>query len=457
MASRANYAQFMTEMTSIAQVIPQDIIRGIFVQVAGVQPLETLRALWPAEFPWYLGRICSRWRTALLSIGPRKLFVVIDPDTAESITNVVTYFLDLNRGRQFDLILCYYCAAQGCILTNAMSHIFGLLVAESAHWRHVCLRTSHPCVILGRYRLKDHLPSLQSLRFEDITEPCLRVVPFHDGSCRDSFANTPSLTHVKLSLTDWDWKFNWSNLTYLHLAGLKRTGTESILLSLQQAINLNTLVTHTVFTNLTCERIILPRLESWRAYDCHWLSYIKAPTLQNLYVDSIYDNGIDVVTSFLCESGCKLAYLTWDGTKEPSSFSKILRHAPELVHVKVLGNSDIIAASIESLSAPIPPDLAFVSDLPVPQLQSLQVGLMIRGWLTDRIIEGLSKFLFFRNGRAASNGGRPIDRVKWLIVENHVIRDERLRRLCEAFRVELHSPADALEIPSIFDRISRIF
>jgi hypothetical protein len=449
-------------MSSIAQVIPQDIIHEIFVQVAGANRLETFRALYPGEFPWYLGHICSWWRTTLLSMITRKLFVAINTETAERITDQVTHFLELNRGRQFDLVVLYYCRTlEGCIWTDAMSHIFGLLVAESAHWRHVHLRACHPCAILRRYRLKDHLPSLQSLRIEDIR--CHRVASFHGGCRRDSFANTP-LTHLELSLADWDWKFDWSNLTYLHLGGLRRNDnhSESIFLSLQQAINLNTLVTDTVFTNLTRnERITLPCLESWRAYDCHWLRYIKAPALQNLYMDSVCDDGIDVVISFLRESGCKLAYLTWDGTKEPSSFSKILRHAPELVHVKVLGDSDIIAASIESLSVPIPADLVFGSDLPAPRLRSLQVEFRIQGWHQGRNIniDGLSKFLLFRNRQTASNGGRPVDRVKWLIVGNDMIQDERLRRLCEAFRVELHSPADAraLPIPSIFDSISKIF
>ena len=453
-------AQLPTEMSSIAQVIPQDIIHEIFVQVAGANRLETFRALYPGEFPWYLGHICSWWRTTLLSMTIRKLFVAINTETAERITDKVTHFLELNRGRQFDLVVLYFCCPQGCILTDAMSsHIFSLLIAESTHWRHVHLRVCHPSAILGRYRLKDHLPSLQSLRLENIR--CDRVASFHGRSCRDSFANTP-LTHLELSLADWDWKFDWSKLTYLHLGclGHNDNHSESIFLSLQQAINLNTLVTDTVFTNFTRnERIMLPRLESWRAYDCHWLRYIKAPALQNLYMDSVCRNGTGVVISFLRESGCKLAYLTWDGTKEPSSFSKILRHVPELVHVKVLGDSDIIAASIESLSIPIPADLVFGSDLPAPRLRSLQVEFGIQGWRQDRNIDRLSKFLLFRNRQTASNDGRPVDRIKWLIVGNDIIQDERLRGLCEAFRVELHSPADAraLSIPSIFDNISKIF
>ena len=391
---------------------------------------------------------------------PHKLFVsILEPEMssrqAESTASVVTYFLGLNRGRQFDLGIRYYCATQGCGWTDAISRIFGLLVAESSHWRHVTLGICLPCAVLRRCRLK-YLPSMQSLRLE---ETSWRAIEIPSGDCRDCFTNTPSLTYVELSLTYYrDWEFDWSNLTYLHLGGTLFIKKQSIFLYLQQAINLDTLITGAVSTNFRArkERITLPRLQSWRAFDCYWLSFINAPALKNLSVGfhGIYDNDIiinrDLVISFLCESDCKLARLTWNcTTKEPSVFSKILRLAPELVHIKLLGDSDIIAASIESLSAPIPGVVGSV--FPVPRLRSLQINLAYNQ-LTDRIINGLSKFLLFRNGQPASNGGRPaiVDRVKWLCVgkgthcsEKHGIQDERLRRLCNAFSVELPSPTDA--------------
>lgn len=365
----------------------------------------------------------------------------------------VTYFLGLNRGRQFDLDIHYYCATQGCVWTDAISRIFGLLVAESAYWRHVSLGICHPCAILGHCRLK-YLPSMQSLRLNDTS---WRAIEIPCGNCRDSFINTPSLTHVELSLRYWDWEFDWSNLTYLHLGGpLLSIRQQSIFFYLQQAINLDTLITGEVPVSnrfrTRDERITLPRLESWRAFNCYWLIFIKAPALKNLSVEfggvDIID--YDLVISFLHESGCKLTHLTWDSsTENPSILSKILRFAPELVHIKLLGD---IAASIESLRAPIPGVVG--SDFPVPRLQSLQVDLL-GDQLTDGIIDGLLKFLLFRNGQVASNGDRPaiVDRVKWLFVgkgpsycEKLGIQDERLGRLYNAFSVELPSLTDALPL-----------
>jgi hypothetical protein len=448
--------QLSTEMTSIVQVIPQDTIHEIFVKVAGVNTFGVSSPLSYAEYPWYLGHVCSWWRTALLSMPPRKLRVSIQPEMsswqAESTASMVTYFLGLNRGRQFDLDICYYCATEGCYWTDELSRIFGLLVAESAHWRHVSLGICHPCAIFGHSscRLK-HLPSMQSLRLHDTSWKAIKIPC---GNCRDSFTNTPSLTHVELSLRYWDWEFDWSNLTYLHLGGPLHTYQQSIFLYLQQAINLETLITDVVVSNRFRTRITLPRLESWRAFDCNWLSFIKAPALKNLSVECRC--AYDLVISFLRESGCKLARLTWySNTENPPILSKILRFSPELVHIKLLGN---IAASIESLSAPIPGVVG--SDFPVPRLQSLQLDLGYYGQITDSIIDGLSKFLLFRNGQAASNGCRPaiVDRVKWLCVEDRPyskpeklrIQGERLGRLCIAFGVELHSLTDALPLAKCY-------
>lgn len=114
----------------------------------------------------------------------------------------------------------------------------------------------------------------------------------------------------------------------------------------------------------------------------------------------------------------------WDGAA--SSLSKILQLAPELVHVELLGDNDIIAASIESLSTPIP-GVVVGSNFPAPRLQSLQVDL-VNGQLTDGIIDGLSKFLVFRNRQPVSNGGRSaiVDRVTWLFVGTRAHYSEKL-------------------------------
>ena len=92
-------------MTSIAQVMPPDIVCEIFVYFG-----TCLNANNPENFPWYLGHICSQWRTALLSMGPHELCVFYEGHywaseilykEYENIVNVETHFLELNRDRQF--------------------------------------------------------------------------------------------------------------------------------------------------------------------------------------------------------------------------------------------------------------------------------------------------------------------------------------------------------------------
>lgn len=106
-------------------------------------------------------------------------------------------------------------------------------------------------------------------------------------------------------------------------------------LSLQQAINLNTLVTFRITDPIDIsERITLPRLESWRVSDYHWLSYIKAPALQNLCICGIPPIDISVIIPFLRASGCKLTLLTVINY-DSSIPIEILRHAPELIYLNL--------------------------------------------------------------------------------------------------------------------------
>jgi hypothetical protein len=106
-------AQLPTEKMSIAQVMPQDIICEIFAYVWNYWHLDANE---PKFFPWYLCHICSQWRTTLLSMGPHKLYVSssegdiwMGRESSFEIANVVTHFLELNRGRQFDLNLRFNC------------------------------------------------------------------------------------------------------------------------------------------------------------------------------------------------------------------------------------------------------------------------------------------------------------------------------------------------------------
>lgn len=81
----------------------------------------------------------------------------------ERMANVVTHFLELNRGRQFDFDLLCDCFPRGAIWMNRKASLFSLLAAESARWRHVTLDICHSaCIAL--YQLKDNLPSMQSLQ-----------------------------------------------------------------------------------------------------------------------------------------------------------------------------------------------------------------------------------------------------------------------------------------------------
>ncbi|KAF8717625.1 hypothetical protein AX14_012083 [Amanita brunnescens Koide BX004] len=87
------------KMTSIAQVIPQDIVQEIFVHIGG-EDIVWLDVEHPKYFPWYLGHICSQWRITLLSMPPRGLKAGKHQRNKELAMNIVTYFLEWKRGHQ---------------------------------------------------------------------------------------------------------------------------------------------------------------------------------------------------------------------------------------------------------------------------------------------------------------------------------------------------------------------
>jgi hypothetical protein len=155
-------------------------------------------------------------------------------------------------------------------------------------------------------------------------------------------------------------------------------------------------------TSYMAERIItLPHLEFWHVLDYHWLGYIKAPALKNLHLHGTGPTGTkiktNVIISFLCKSGCKLTSLTLFYIEE-MYLAEILQHAPELVHLMLEDFADNIVDFIEYLNGP---------ELPVPQLQSLQVMVKFHHYVfTDRLVDGLSKLL--QNRQAKNNGGRQL-------------------------------------------------
>ena len=275
-------------MASIAQVIPNDILHEIFFHFAKVHESLEVNANKPGHFPWYLGHICSQWRTTVLAFVPRKLRVSSvfklqrDAKMLRCVTNIVTFFLELNRGHQFDLnLIGSFCSPWR---DKVVSRILELLVVESAHWHHVTLNHICNCFAgLAHYQVKDHLLSLQSLWLQGRYIQCMpRSNP--GNNFRNFFTNAPSLTHVEVaSIASWDFEIdlsNHSNVTYLYLGGSNMYPP----VSFPQAINLNTLVVDWRHNgNLPYDRTItLPHLESCKLANNGWLRYIRAPALQNL-------------------------------------------------------------------------------------------------------------------------------------------------------------------------------
>ena len=180
----------------------------------------------------------------------------------------MTHFLELSRGRQFDSVLSSH--FDRYLFRDQVSLILGLLVAESARWRHVTLDVRTCDIRVPELdQVKDRLPSMQSLRL--ICIPC--------------FFNWSSLTHICLN-------FMTCEVDHLH----------STILCLQQAINLNTLITPGIAPDSfnISERITLPRLESWQVWlRCRIFVYME--TVPSKSMSSSHRFYASQGVSYLCE------------------------------------------------------------------------------------------------------------------------------------------------------------
>ena len=228
--------------------LPIEILREIFAYLSS--PLRVHRA---HEFPWYLGKVCSRWRVLFFSMRStfwKKIEIDWEPSFlrlirfSERLKAILAFFLHRTQGAPFSFSLF---REGGYPDKKHVRWILKDLLDHSRQWEEVFIRTDPIVFGVGILRnAKGHLPLLKKLEITTTTSSGPPIRP----TFADIFKDAPLLTHVVLQNLPV-WEFNWSSLTILGVGC--QISVYSSLDILQKTVNLVELTFSTVFLDRDAE------------------------------------------------------------------------------------------------------------------------------------------------------------------------------------------------------------
>ncbi|KAM6503955.1 hypothetical protein JOM56_000898 [Amanita muscaria] len=280
-------------------------------------------------FPWYLGQICSLWRTAFFSMYSEfwSTIIIHRPySSRKENVSVAKMFLERTEGRPFSF----------SFKAKYRSPILDLFTAESTRWKDVslCLHHSNENIHLLR-RIKNRIPQLRSLAINNELGMYSDLPLF--------FEDATALTHLSL-IRLGDWRMDWSLLTELELS--QESNVDRLLRVLSQTTNLerlglNKLISKPMELSKLSEKsfdpVTLHRLRTLEISGLAILHFLTTPALQGLCIykpdkEPVHEN----CASFFTRSCCQLqrfgALHFW-----PSELAAILSYMPDL---KVLSMCD---------------------------------------------------------------------------------------------------------------------
>ncbi|KAF8623763.1 hypothetical protein AX15_006205 [Amanita polypyramis BW_CC] len=400
---------------SAVQKLPSDIIREVLKYFGTPMPLHK-----PQRFPWYLGQVCASWRrifTSMTSQFWNRLDINLhvmnelhnDPDSLyayyDHMLRLLQYFLDQARGQSlsFQFKTRFHCLERE---DEYVGRMLELLVAESLRWEdvYVLFRISHLPIL---YRAKNRLPLLRSLQL------IKRTYDKGPGDVYDLFEDTPRLKCLELGHLS-DWRVSWSSLRILKIGEF--SSDMKLLSILAQANRLEKLAIYESFDDVfnlqkITNLLSFPNLKVLTIIGFRLLSVLEAPSLEELYIEDFDEMNMShtIVTSFLTRSSCRLKCLGMAGCSAVS-LTDILRYAPDLVHLNLDNNNDMVKSFGQ---------LAFHRQrrervLPVRHLHSLTV--MDPG-LSDIEIMELSSLLTSRTKEAKNDSGDIlVERLQRLLI-----------------------------------------
>lgn len=293
--------------------MPPEIIREIFSHLFSLP----LRASCPRDFPWYLGQICSQWRTLFFSMQSvfwREIEIDHSPfndkigslgqrKSCERTDEIIIFFLNRTRGESFSFTLL-----EGTPYIWQQDYhvrwIVQVLLEHSRQWDQATIQLKWPEMRLLR-AAKGHLPLLKKLNLsvpdDDLEDRPPAFLAGHASLISPDltiFRDAPLLTEVSLRKIP-DWQFNWSSLTMLDLDDIPKDDHTKIFNILRETVNLVVLWISDAFSLVTVNHevstkglIQFPCLKCLYLHGMELLTALEVPALERLQVafDS-YDNG----------------------------------------------------------------------------------------------------------------------------------------------------------------------
>ena len=311
-------------MASVARSLPPEIVCQVLKHFSASLVFPQC----VAQFPFYLGHICSAWRAAFLSMHSHFWStMILQPGMLYSVdkthgTEMVKTFLQRSQGRPLSLEL-------DRSLDGTANRFLEMFVKESTRWKNIALDVYRQDVQLLSL-VKDRLPQLRSLTIYSATPRSL-------GGCKDFFENAPRLTHVRLNdLTNL--RLPWQSLTALHLCG-EVWHDKLVTDVLPQTANLEELFFSPATRpndNFPAVVVTLPRLKNLFISEAFTLLFvIRTPSLEQTYLEdsqfgaSFRDPSEDCKAFFL-RSPCPLRRLGL-GHCRLQTLAAILPHTPEII------------------------------------------------------------------------------------------------------------------------------
>ena len=327
--------------------MPTEIICEIFSHLSA--PLKVNHA---HEFPWYLGQICSQWRTLFLSMQSAFWQEIeidwlrpvhdshIQRSYSERIEEIFTFFLNCTRAEPFSFTLfrCGYSKHEN----SSARWILHALLEHSRQWDQVHIVLELPevrllCAAKGRLT---HLKRLELIVFDpdnyqhdDVSLPQTVCNLFHDA---------PLLTHVIIPQIS-NWKLNWSSLTVLDLRSASIDNVGPMFNVLRETINLVKLAVNPTFmwygmqmdNEVSTNGLIhLPRLKCLSLKGVELLIALEVPTLQRLKI-TFYDDDdpeiedAGIMVAFLSRSRLRLDTFITELAKG-ATIKEVLPYMPDL-------------------------------------------------------------------------------------------------------------------------------
>ncbi|KAK2464801.1 hypothetical protein APHAL10511_003219 [Amanita phalloides] len=328
-----------------AMGLPTEMVEYIFGFFS-----KTFAACYPESFPWFLGHICSRWRSIFLSMIKHfwrkiSIFYPTPWDYDHDYGDVVRFFLQRKPEAPFsfhftlsDTVTNY---SQGA---SDIFNILEMMTDESMRWDSLLFDALLPEDLLLLARAKNRIKN---------RIPLLRTVQLHTNRSageplNDMFQTAPSLNAIEVYHL-LGWQFNWSNLTDVVVRYMR----DGDLTALSQMTKLERLSMNGNYCDDTpSDVIVLPRLTSLVCGPT-WLPLLNAPALETLSVYDIDRNSFDVVLSFIQRSSCDISHFGIH-TTQSGTVLEIIRHTPNLISLNLHDIHDI-GLVLEKLTVPTEP------------------------------------------------------------------------------------------------------